>query len=348
MSFTYLYAIGAFQGLILAIALLAKKANANSNRVLALWMLCLVLDLTIKTIYFNNPATPLLPAYVAAHFFPFLYGSFYYLYVRTIALKMHFKWLDLVHFLGFIFMAGINLPWIINPWENGPRNWISFDLTLYVYSVSYVIAGLVSIKKYRRKLHEQQSNTDGTSLLWIDVMAYFQVLIWFIAVTQWLVPIESYDVKVIYAAVAIYMMVMGYLALVQSNIQPLQDIETPKNVDDTRFPEVTVKLNHLMDEHQLYLEPALNIGQLAKKSGYPEYLVSLVINQVYQQTFREYINQLRIQAAAVMLEDQQNQSTILDIAYASGFTSKSTFNSAFKRLKNQTPSQFKAAQQIQS
>ena len=83
------------------------------------------------------------------------------------------------------------------------------------------------------------------------------------------------------------------------------------------------------------------MGQLAKKSGYPEYLVSLVINQVHQQTFREYINQLRIQAAVAMLQDMDNTSTILDIAYASGFTSKSTFNTAFKRLQDQTPSQFR-------
>ena len=341
MSFTYIYAIGAAQGLILAIALWAKKVNLRSNRVLAVWMLCLVFDLVIKTIYLNNPSTRLLPAYTLANFFPFLYGSFFYLYVRTITLKKPVLWTDLVHFSGFILMLGVNLHWVFNPWENVPRGWVSFDLTLYLYSVSYVVAGLVSIKKYRRTLYEQQSNTDGVALLWVDVMAYFQVLIWFIAVSQWLIPIQSYNVWVIYAAVAIYMTVMGYLALIQTNVQPLQPIETPKNTDDVRFPEVTAKLQQLMADQQLYLDPTLNIGQLAKKSGYPEYLVSLVINQVHQQTFREYINQLRVNAAATLLQDPQNTNTILDIAYACGFTSKSTFNTAFKRFQDQTPSQFR-------
>lgn len=341
MDFTYIYVIGAAQGLILAIALWIKKFNKRSNRVLSVWMLFLVVDLSIKSIYLNNPTTRLLPVYTLAHFFPLLYGSFFYLYVRTITFKRPLAWTDGVHFLGFFLMAGVNMHWIINPWDNRPRDWVSFDLVLFLYSVSYVVAGLVCIKKYRRMLYEQQSNTDGISLLWVDVMAYFQVFIWFIAITQWLIPIEHYNVWVIYVAVASYIIVMGYMALTQANIHPLRHIQTPKTVDDSRFSEVAAKLNQLMKERKLYLEPALNIGQLAKKSGYPEYLVSLVINQVFEKTFREYINHLRIQVAMVMLKDTQNPKTILDIAYACGFTSKSTFNSAFKRLNNQTPSQFR-------
>ena len=251
MNFTYIFAMGAAQGLVLAIALWVKQVNKRSNRVLSVWMLCLVFDLTVKTIYINNPTTRFLPAYTLAHFLPFVYGSFFYLYVRTITLKKSISWPDMVHFFGFVFMAGVNLHWIVNPWENGPRGWVSFELTLYLYSVSYVVAGLVSIKKYRRTLYQQQSNTDGIALLWIDVMAYFQVIIWFVAVSQWLVPIQSYNVWVIYTAVAIYMMVMGYLALTQSNVQPLQQIQAPKNIDDARFPEVAAKLNELMDEQQL-------------------------------------------------------------------------------------------------
>lgn len=348
MNFAYLYAIGAAQGLILTIALWIRPVNVRSNRVLVIWMLVLIFDLIIKSIYFNNNQTPLLPIYTLAHFLPFLYGSFFYLYVRTIAVKKPLNWRDSVHFLGFVFMVGVNLHWITNPWENYPRPWISFDLALYLYSVSYVVAGLVTIRKYRKTLEQQQSNIDGIALIWIDVMAYSQVVIWLIAVSQWLIPIENYNVWVIYSAVAIYIIVMGYMALIQPTVQPLQKIEAPKEVDDSRFPEVSTKLNQLMNDQQLFLEPTLNIGQLSKKAGYPEYLISQVINQVHQQTFREYINQLRIGAAEAMLSDEQNNSTILDIAYASGFTSKSTFNSAFKRLNHQTPSQFRTAKQHQT
>ena len=342
---SYIYVIGAAQGFILAIALLLKKVNVHSNKVLAVWLLLLVFDLTMKLVYLNNPNTAWLPGYILIQFFPFLYGSFFYLYVRSIAVNRQFRWSDVIHFAGFAVMAGLNLHWIFNPWENGPRAFTYFDLTLYLYSVSYVMAGLYVIRRYRQSLEQQQSNTDGIALVWIDVMAYFQVLIWFIAVTQWLVPIKAYDVWIIYIAVAGWMTAMGYLALLQQNIKPLDNFESPKRIDNERFPEVDKKLTQLMDQDQLYLDPTLNIGQLAKKSGYPEYLVSLVINQLHQLTFREYINQLRIEAAEKMLQDSRNKNTILNIAYDCGFTSKSTFNNAFKRILHKTPSEFRAAKQ---
>ncbi len=343
MSFTYIYAIGAAQGLILAIALWNKKVNKRSNRVLSVWMLLLVVDLFMKVIYLNNPQTVLLPGYVLVTFFPFLYGSFFYLYIRSIAVKTTLRWTDMVHFFGFTFMAGANIHWILNPWENGPRAFGYFDLSLYLYSVSYVVAGLITIRRYRKKLEQQQSNTDGIALVWIDVMAYFQAIIWSVAVSQWLLSITTYKVWVIYLVVAIWMTVMGYLALLQQNIKPLKTIEMPANVEDERFPEVDAKLTQLMEKEHLYLEPALSIAQLAKKSGYPEYLVSLVINQLHQQTFREYINELRVIAAKNLLKNPENKQTILDIAYDCGFTSKSTFNSAFKRIVHSTPSEFKSA-----
>ena len=344
MDFTYFYAIGAAQGFILAIALFLKKENRRSNQVLALWMIILVFDLIMRVVYLNDQYTYLLPAYTLVQFFPFLYGSFFFLYIRTITVKRHLSWHDSIHFLGFMFMVGVNIPWIFNPWEKGPRGFVYFDLSLYVYSVSYVLAGLYAIKRYRKALEEQQSNTDGIALLWIDVMAYFQAVIWFIAVFLWLVPIVTNYVWIIYLTVAVWMTVMGYLALLQQNIKPIKVIDVPTKVTDERFPEVDAKLSQLMNEQQLYLEPTLNIGQLAKKAGYPEYLVSLVINQFHNKTFREYINELRVGASEVILQDAQNKRTILSIAYDCGFTSKSTFNSAFKRIKHMTPSEFRVAQ----
>ncbi|NUO71735.1 MAG: helix-turn-helix transcriptional regulator, partial [Frateuria sp.] len=93
----------------------------------------------------------------------------------------------------------------------------------------------------------------------------------------------------------------------------------------------------------LYLEPALTIGQVAKRSGYPEYLVSAVINRRMGGSFWEYVNRLRVEAARERLADPADARTVLDIAYACGFTSKSTFNAAFKRQVGQTPSGYRGS-----
>ena len=339
----YIYTIGAAQGIVLALVLFKRKVNVSSNKILAVWLLILAFDLIARAIFFNNRQSIFLPAYIIAMYLPFLHGSFFYIYVRTLIKKHQLRWFDLIHTVGFFFMAGANIHWIVNPWENGPRSFAYFNLTLFTYSLSYVIAALVLIYRYRQSIAQQLSNTEGVDLQWLNILAYSQIVIWVIAVTEWLIPIPSYNTWYIYLAVAIWISLMGYLALSQQYIQQLNPIKTlPVSENDERFPEVQARLEQLMTENRLYLKPALTIAQLAKASGYPEYLISQVINRVHQVPFREYINQLRVQAARDILSDSQDKRSILDIAYDCGFTSKSTFNSAFKRILKVTPSAFRA------
>lgn len=343
---SHVFAIGAAQALVLAIALWRKYANGPSNRVLAVWMLLLMIDLAMRVVQHHDPQTPWLPLHTLVQFFPFLHGSFFYLYVRTLCLRQPIVWRDVVHVLGFVYMAGVNIPWILDPWHRGPHGFAYFELTLFTYSVSYVVAGLLVIRRYRQQLEQQQANTEGRDLLWLRVMAYFQVIIWLIGVLQWLAPWTGLNVAMIYLAVATWITVMGYLALAQRHISDLLPIEPPLMQQDAaldpRVAEVTDKLSALMEEQVLYLKPSLGIAEVAQKSGYPVYLISLVINQQHHMTFREYINQLRINAAKRQLSDPENQLNILEVAYACGFTAKSTFNNAFKKELGMTPSQFKS------
>jgi AraC-like DNA-binding protein len=341
---SFIYVIGAAQGLVLVLALLRKQANLSSNRILAVWISLLVLDLAIKAWYLNNPDTRLLPLYTLLHFFPYFYGSWFYLYSRSLIKKQPLKPSDLIHFSGFIIMAGINLRWIINPWENGPTWYFLYEPTMYVYSISYVLAGLWLVNQYRRDLMQQESKTEGIDLHWLLLMAVGNVIIWLVAITQWLLPIKGYNHWVIFAVITIWITLLGYLGLTQQPITPMRRLKptpvTPE--DDPRFDEVDDKLKSLMQQHKLYLKPELNIGQLAKASGYPEYLISLVINHCYHSNFRDYINGLRVRESQLLLHNSQDN--ILDVAYQSGFVSKSTFNTAFKRHTGLTPSAFRQQQ----
>jgi AraC-like DNA-binding protein len=341
---SFIYVIGAAQGLVLVLALLRKQANLSSNRILAVWISLLVLDLAIKALYLNDPHTPLLPLYTLLHFFPYFYGSWFYLYTRSLIRKQALKLTDVVHFIGFLVMAGINHSWISNPWENGPTWYFLYEPTMYLYSISYVLAGLWVVNQYRRDLLQQESKTEGIDLHWLLLMAVGNVIIWLVAISQWLLPIEGYNHWVIFAVITVWITLLGYLGLTQQPITPMRQIKpepVPKN-DDPRFPEVDNKLSQLMKQQKLFLKPDLNIGQLAKTSGYPEYLISLVINHHYHSNFRDYINGLRVSEARALLRDTRDN--ILDVAYQCGFVSKSTFNTAFKHHTGLTPSAFRQQQ----
>ncbi|WP_257386978.1 helix-turn-helix domain-containing protein [Tahibacter caeni] len=168
-----------------------------------------------------------------------------------------------------------------------------------------------------------------------------------IATLQWLSNIPWIDYPLIYGAVVAWMFTVGYLSLGQTAVPappaalPEAPVPAGDATDDARFPAVEARLAQLMQAERLYREPALSIGQLARRSGYPEYLVSAVINRRFAGTFWDYINRLHIEDVRRCLDDAASERTILGIAYASGFTSKSTLNTAFKREVGQTPSAYR-------
>ena len=354
------YAIGAAQAVLLALALWRREANPQANRILAVWLAIVGLDLAVKALHLaaSETAPDLLQAYRFVALFPFLYGSLFYLYVRALTTARGFALRDVVHVAGFLLMCVAIAPWLpASPEHVGgdftfwftsrpPPYWL-FNALLFVYSLSYVIAALVRVQRYRRRMRQRRSDADRMSLHWIDALAIGQIVIWCIASAQALVRIPYVDYYLIYGAVAVWVCVVGWFSLgqppvVDQSSEPDQQASADEaRDDDARFPLVEARLSQLMAQDALYREPALTIGQVAKRSGYPEYLVSAVINRRLGGNFWDYINRHRIEAARACLADHDDGRTILEIAYACGFTSKSTFNAAFKRQGGQTPSAYR-------
>ena len=354
------FAIGAGQALLLALALWRRPVNTQANRVLAVWVATIGVDLAVKAVWFHGPTPEWLKLFRLVGLFPFFYGSLFYLYVRALTQARAPRWRDLIHLTGFAMGLVANvglflqnaaqdrafLDYLQRDGEWPGRPWL--DLLLFGYSLSYVLAGLLRVRAYRRRLLQRRSDADRMSLRWIDAMAVSQIVIWCIAVMQWLTRIPWIDYPLIYGAVVAWVFVVGYLSLHQVAVvaepAPAPDEAAPMDApaaDDARFPAVEARLAGLMASEQLYREPALTIGQLAKRSGYPEYLVSAVINRRFEGSFWDYINRQRVEAARACLADPGDARTILDIAYACGYTSKSTFNAAFKRQLGQTPSAYR-------
>jgi AraC-like DNA-binding protein len=356
----FVYIAAAVQAALLALALWRRPVNAGANRVLAVWIALTGADLLVKAVYWNSLSPEWFRAYRFVALFPFLYGSLFYVYVRELVEARGLRLRDGVHLLGFAVMLALNAHVLLmsdqqmqalsSRWVAGEKtigSW--FDVPLFVYSLSYVAAALVRVHRYRRHLRERRSDADRMSLRWIDVMAGCQVVVWIIATTQWLATVPGIDYRLLFGAVAAWVCVVGWLSLNQSSVASEPSGEeaddarrSPVEAGDARFPAVEARLAQLMgDGDALYREPALTIAQVAKRSGYPEYLVSAVINRRFGGTFWDYINRLRVEAVRIQLADAADTRTILDVAYDCGFTSKSTFNAAFKRQVGETPSHYR-------
>ena len=101
------------------------------------------------------------------------------------------------------------------------------------------------------------------------------------------------------------------------------------------------RVEALMAQQALYLDPDLTLSQVSRKLGVPVKQVSGAINRVTGENVSRYINGARIAAAQAALLAGENVTSAM---LSSGFNTKSNFNREFLRVTGQSPSAWVAAQ----
>ena len=149
---------------------------------------------------------------------------------------------------------------------------------------------------------------------------------------------------------------LGYFSMRQQEIYPYKqkDVEEireiieegTKNTRIQRFSEEELvsakrKLLQVVESEKVFLDPNLGLPQLAAKVHMSTHDLSFLINEGFGENFFQFINRYRVEEAKVLLKSSKHKHlNILGIAYESGFRSKSTFNTTFKKLTGLSPSQF--------
>lgn len=97
----------------------------------------------------------------------------------------------------------------------------------------------------------------------------------------------------------------------------------------------------LMEQEKIYLNNKLTIEEVAKKLSTNRSYLSQIINDQFKTNFNNFINEYRVKdAQRLLLENDSNNYSIEGISQSVGFSSKSTFNSAFKKFTGMRPSDF--------
>lgn len=122
-----------------------------------------------------------------------------------------------------------------------------------------------------------------------------------------------------------------------NSTKPIRKYKKSLFTDDelTRYKN---RLNALMDDDKLYLNPELSLRSLAEYVNLPTNHMSQLLNEGIEQNFADYINSYRLEEFKTKLgTDSAHQLTLLALAYDSGFNSKTVFNTFFKRKMGITP-----------
>lgn len=100
------------------------------------------------------------------------------------------------------------------------------------------------------------------------------------------------------------------------------------------------KLKNLFEKEKIYRDDAISLSKLAVELDITNHQLSEYLNQEWKTSFFQLIHKYRIDEAKDLLIRNEKE-TILSIAYAVGYQSKSSFNEIFKKETGLTPTEFR-------
>lgn len=248
---------------------------------------------------------------------------------------------------------------------------IMFFLILFS-GIGYAFASLVQLKKYKMNIDNYFSSTEKINLKWLRLNIYGIIVLWLVLSIR----NDCYT----FAFISLFVFIIGYYGIKQvgvfndnfifensnsgiivsdnnlildksktyhgTQIYSNQQKATPVKYQKSALSQeegirIQEKLRTIMQNEKLFLNHELTLGDVAKKLNIHPNILSQVINTLEEKTFYDYINGLRIEAfkQAIAIEDNQ-KFTLFSLAYECGFNSKSSFNKHFKKVTNQTPSEY--------
>jgi AraC-like DNA-binding protein len=118
----------------------------------------------------------------------------------------------------------------------------------------------------------------------------------------------------------------------------------PENKENLALAQ---RLRLFMQTEKPWLNPDLSLEELAVAVGQKPKMLSIVINETLGQNFFDFINHYRVDEAKRLLTNPVDEKiTVLEVLYAVGFNSKSSFNTLFKKYTGLTPTEFRRQQEV--
>lgn len=171
--------------------------------------------------------------------------------------------------------------------------------------------------------------------LWIDFRFLFPEFSFFLQL--YVLDLCMLTLTVLYAFVISQIYPITFNIISETFRKMSYQKTTLQNIDPNDLGE---RLENLMKRDKIYLETGITLNLLAQKLEIKSHQLSEFLNKNLNKSFFTYINHFRIEEAKTRLI-HETESSVIKIAYDSGFNSLSVFNTTFKKEVGITPSQFK-------
>lgn len=325
-------ALGAFNGFLLSLyfAIHAKK-KVFTNYFLSLLLLVLSIRIIKSVFFYFNP-------HLSNIFIQFglsacvLIGPFLFLYLKSYTEYDKPNWVKhVIPYMSIITILGFFYPYVEyrTIWSRWIVTVISAQWFIYIFLSAKYLQPIIQKIKDKESLRKID--------VWVLSVYLGVALIWLAYTTS---AYTSYIAGALSFTFIFYIIV---LLLIFSNSREgafFKEKEKYKNkeIDPNTLNIVGQKLSIII-EKELFLNPNFTLEEAAKELKITKHLLSQYVNEILGKSFSNLVKEYRVEKAKKLLESQKNY-TIESLGYDSGFNSKSTFFTAFKKITGVTPAEY--------
>jgi len=225
------------------------------------------------------------------------------------------------------------------------------------FTILYYHFSFTEVLRYQRKIKRSFSSLERRNLLWLRLFIIAALIGGYVWMGYYLIELFIYPKFLsfsFYHPLWIYctlvLVFIGYSNLAQSDLATtLEEIRKytrakykTSKLDKQDIDNITPQLKQLMAQEKIYRKPDLTITDLSKKLELPGHYISQAINQGLNTNFYDFINNYRVmEMKEKIVNSSYSNLTISAMAFDVGFNSKNSFNKAFKKFTDQTPTEYR-------
>jgi len=356
--------LAAFMVALAGLALLSP-ANRRANRSLTALLIVLA-GVTLERAFALSPVSRVAAGWVALlpYSVPLAVGPLVYAYVRDLVIDAPWprRWL---HFLPAL-AAMAHSAWVIalpasqrlllEDGRGRDRIQTLFDVSTPLSLAVYGALSVVLIARHRRWADQTRSDRDayrgwGLTFL-LGGAAGTLFLVASVRTAALSVPrLDRFDLWVFDALLACVGVALGVEA-VRRHERPFPSIDNdastapaapalPAASADRDWSRLGREWAERLASAGWWREPGLSLPSLARRLGTNTSHLSRAFNEGLGQSFPDVVNALRAEEVARRLEEEPGRSDLLTLAFEAGFSSKASFNRAFRARFGVAPSEWR-------
>lgn len=284
-----------------------------------------------------------------------LIGPLFYFYISSFLKKKDLlNNINLLPFMPFaVSLAFLSIYYRFSKqfiiWESGLDLYdtiliLAFNFVYILLSVKSMKSANINLKGFFRSITVASHNT------WLQVLLSGFIILWIVNLNSFAIfmivkkPGWCAYTASIYALTAfLFVNILMFMILVKPDIYYVLTKYKNNKLQESDKQEYLRMLKAYMESHKPFLNPDISLETLANEISVNPRILSQIINETFNKSFKSYILEFRIAESMKILADQKAKKlTILEVLYQVGFNSKSTFNNQFKLYTNLTPQEYRS------